>query len=139
MESIVFLQQLSALGEKGYSFPEREPTTTKAGHKVTETRKPANPVYIFEWLMAILQQLPLDTALSNVQHQVLFKRVRLESIRNKVEDKPWTRSSTWVALKSAVHVSMIQMDGFESGGCRYSYLNCLCVLILNFFIIIYYS
>ena len=98
---------------------------------MTETRKPANPVYIFEWLMATLQQLPLDTAQSNVQHQVLFKRVRMESIKNRVEDKPWTRSSIWVALKSALHVAMIQMDGFERGGCRYCHLNSFTYIFLG--------
>jgi len=117
--SIVFLEQLSALGNNQWSFPERNPKTTQANYMVTETRKPANPVYVFEWLLATLQQLPLETIHPNVQHQVLFKRVRLESIRKNAYGKPWTRSSAWVALKSALHVAMIQMDGFDNGGCRY--------------------
>jgi len=120
--SSVFLDQLSALGSRGLAFPEREPIANKACHKVTETRKPANPVYVFEWLMATLQQLPLNTAHSNLQHRVLFKRVRLETIRKSAENKPWTRSSSWIGFKSALHVAMIQMNGFESGDCRY-YLN----------------
>lgn len=130
MVSIVFLEQLSALSNSQWSFPERNPETTQAFHTVTDTRKPANPVYIFEWLMATLQQLPLDMMHSNVQHRVLFKRVRLESIRKNAYDNPWTRSSAWVALKSALHVAMIQMDGFDTGGCRY-YLSWLYLLKLN--------
>ncbi len=124
MVSTVFLEQLSALGNIGFSFPEREPKITKAGHKVIEPRKPANPVYVFEWLMATLQQLPSETAHSNLEHRVLFKRVRLESIRAKEVDQPWTRSSAWVAFKSALHVAMIQVYGFKTGGCRY-YFNWL--------------
>ena len=122
MTSIIFLDQLSALGNSQWSFPERNPKTIQAYHTVTDTRKPAHPVYVFEWLMATLQQLPFDTIHSNVQHQVIFKRVRLESIRKNAYDKPWTRSSAWVALKSSLHVAMIQMEGFDNGGCRY-YLN----------------
>ena len=106
VEFIVFLEQLSALGECGYLFPEREPTAPKAGHKMSETRKPSPPGLLSR--MATVQQLPLDTTQSKVQHQVLFQRVRLESIRhNKVGDKPWTRPSSCVDLiKSALHVSI---------------------------------
>ena len=51
IQSSVFLEQLVELG-KEWPFPGRDATARKAGHKVTETRKPANPTYIFDWLLS---------------------------------------------------------------------------------------
>ena len=107
--SAAFLEQVAALGRKA-EYPLREQKARKAGHKVTETRKPAIPVYVFDWLMNTMQ-----IAHSSMEPEVFSKSIRLDAVRRSKEDKPWTRSATWVALKSVVHLVLVQLHGFQLG------------------------
>jgi hypothetical protein len=107
--SAAFLEQLAALGRKA-EYPLREQKARKAGHEVTETRKPAIPIYVFDWLMNTMQ-----IAHSSMEPEVFSKSIRLDSVRRSKAEKPWTRSATWVALKSVVHLILVQLHGFQLG------------------------
>ena len=109
VKCVVFLEQVVALGSKA-EFPLREQKARKAGHDVTETRKPAKPTYVFDWLMNTLQMVP-----SSMTPEIFSKNIRLDSMRRNKNEKPWTRSATWVALKSLVHLSLVQLHGFTCG------------------------
>ena len=113
IQSKVFLEQLVELG-KEWTFPGREVTTRKAGQEVTETRKPANPTYVFDWLLAtLIEELPPSNP--NQTHAVVVKRIRLESVRKNLQEKPWNRSSLWIAMKSSLHLSMVQLTAKSTG------------------------
>jgi hypothetical protein len=108
--SKVFLEQIVQLGNK-WEFPGRDPKARKAGHEVTETRKPANPTYIFDWLLATLVE---SDHRPDPTQSVLVKRIRLELIRKNKQTKPWHRSWLWIAVKSAFHLSIEQITGNSS-------------------------
>jgi len=67
----------------------RKPSTSKAGHLVTETQKPTQPVYVFDLPMTTLKHLPIET--KKTQHQVIFKNSTSKSIRQRKHKKPWTQ------------------------------------------------
>ena len=110
IQSTVFIEQVIELG-KEYPFLAREVKARKAGHEVTETRKPAIPTYIFDWLMSSL----VETDGPNQSHPVIIKKIRTESVRQDVKHKPWTRSSLWVAAKSCLHLAFVQLKNGSVG------------------------
>ena len=91
---------------KEWPFPAR-----KAGHEVTETRKPAIPTYVFDWLLSTL----IEAENPNENHPALIKRIRLESVRRDVKKKPWSRSQLWIAAKSCFHLAFVQLTSGSIG------------------------
>ena len=89
-------------------LPGAEPTTTKAGSKVPETRGTTHPRYISQLLIMILRGMGNEARVDRITKRIA------DDVCWSGAKKPWRRSSLWLVLRVAIQTTADSRETYKA-------------------------